>query len=91
MRTPMRHMEYADQYATTYGAMLHCLSIRNTYAHCHWANSKSRRQPGLWYINLLDAVKPHSRIRYNWLHIDAALLTKQEAYVLYTLGMHCVS
>jgi hypothetical protein len=68
-------------------AMRHCLCIRNQYSHWVWWNDHSGK---IAFANLEDVARSKSRVKVNDLrnlkphHVDATLLSSQEAYFAYT-------
>lgn len=81
MRKPLLSVGLGNQYAEVRGAFKYCLKLRNTYAHCHWADWP--RKPGLYYVNLQEATKSADSVNYTWYHVDEALLSRQEVYFSY--------
>jgi hypothetical protein len=70
-----------QQFAETMNAVRFCHSIRNQYAHCHYADQKSA---GLFLTNLQEAAHRRASFEYLWRHIDVPLLDEQERYFRYT-------
>jgi hypothetical protein len=68
-------------------AMRHCLSIRNQYSHWVWWNDYSGKMA---FANLEDVARSKSKVKVKDLrnlaphHVDANLLSSQEAYFAYT-------
>lgn len=72
------------EFQTAIAAMLHCLNIRNQYAHWVWWDDNTGR---LAFGNLEDLAKEKAPVKnFHQLgvhHVDAALLDDQEAYFVY--------
>jgi hypothetical protein len=68
-------------------AMRHCLCIRNQYSHWVWWNDYSGK---IAFANLEDVARSKSKVKVKDLrnlkshHVDATLLSSQEAYFAYT-------
>jgi hypothetical protein len=82
----MRHHYEAagliNEYSEMIGAMRWCRSLRNQYAHCHWA---SHKDAGLFFTNMEDpAKKAGGPVTFKMYHVDLPLLIKQEEYTAYT-------
>jgi hypothetical protein len=73
----------ANEFALTLAAVAYCYSIRNQYAHCHWADHE---MGGLFFTNLETAADRKQGFEYQWKHIDTPLLELQEAYFIYAMG-----
>lgn len=79
------------QWGNAFGALRHCKSIRNQYAHCNW-HSEDR----LWFVNMdTDAASPQGELILQLYPTDLELLLKQHEYFEYTaewlyfLDCHC--
>lgn len=71
-----RHLQRALE------AMQWCLTTRNLFAHCHWADWE--KDPGLYFVSLYDgAEREATAMAYKWRHTDIALLKEAEAHFLY--------
>jgi hypothetical protein len=68
--------------ADTMEAVRVCHSIRNQYAHCHYAEIKRQ---GLFFTNLQDAAEKQESFEYFWRHVNVAVLDRQEKYFLYAI------
>jgi hypothetical protein len=76
---------HVTQYAEMIGAVRHCRTIRNQYAHCHYGD---HRTAGLFLTNLQDAAEKPEAFEYQWRHVDVPLLDQQEHFFLYVqLGL----
>jgi hypothetical protein len=82
MRDTLRYNGLTQEYEEAIKAVGFCLTIRNTYAHCHWAD---HQEAGLFYTNLQEAAKRSEGFDYAWRHIDVPLLLTQEEYFTYAL------
>jgi hypothetical protein len=71
------------EYFTNKGAIRYCQTIRNQFAHCIWADDLSA---GLFFTDLQDAADRVDILRFNWRHVDVALLTHQLEYFDNTLA-----
>ena len=72
-----------DEYEEMLSAVPHSLSIRNQYAHCHWAPG----QDGLFFADLEKAEKRAEEFIYDQRHVDLILLQKKECYFDYARSM----
>jgi hypothetical protein len=80
IRGPITALGLGTQYKDAYDAMLHCLKIRNQYAHCHWLE-----QDGELLFTMLDHAFDGPETKS--LTIRVALLSTlqaQETYFDYT-------
>jgi hypothetical protein len=68
-----------DEQTAAVSAVEHCQSMRNQYAHCHWADGGSQ---GLFFA---DAKKSARRTDwfFDYKHVDVPLLEQQERYFGY--------
>ncbi len=72
----------AGQYGHAAGAIRHCRTIRNQFAHCHWTDFPKE---GLFFTNLQEAADsnksgdPLLRMR----HVDVPLLSQHETFFSY--------
>jgi hypothetical protein len=73
----------ADEYEETLIAVRHALSIRNQYAHCHWAQGAT----GLFYTKLEEAAQRNEGFSYDYKHINLTLLVEQEEFFDYVRSM----
>jgi hypothetical protein len=70
------------EYQEAMSAADYCRKVRNQYSHCHWLGDKDA---GLFFSNIEpSAQKKSGEITMAFLHIDDALLQKQEAYFAQT-------
>ena len=76
-------VELKEDYEEALAAVLHCLTIRNHYAHSHWAPA----QDGLFFAKLEDSAKRESGFDADQKHVDLILLQAQEAYFDYARAM----
>jgi Arc/MetJ family transcription regulator len=82
LQKPLHAMKLSNKYSEVCGAIRFCLKLRNTYAHCHWADLES--DPGLYFTNAQTAAEGTKPMDYEWFHVDESLLIKQEDYFYYT-------
>ncbi len=81
MRTPLADMGLAPQHADTKGALRHCLTIRNQYAHCHWGEYKNMQ---LHFVNMEQEVSGDEKKKsFKYLRVSLPLLAEQEDYFSY--------
>jgi hypothetical protein len=71
-----------QEYFTNKDAIKWCQTIRNQFAHCIWADDLNA---GLFFTDLQDAAERVDMLRFNWRHVDVALLTQQLDYFDNTL------
>jgi hypothetical protein len=81
LRTTYKAYGFVDEYSTMLRALKHCLSIRNQYSHCSWADD---HKGGLFFADLEESAGAAAGFVHSWNHIDLALLEQQEAYFVYT-------
>jgi len=62
-------------------AVRYCRTIRNQYAHCHYADDTTA---GLFFTNLQDAAEKSESFDFQLRHVDVPLLDQQEVFFLYT-------
>lgn len=73
-----------DEYTEAPGAMRWCRTVRNQYAHCHWAVNKEGR---ILFTNMeYPAKKATGEITFRMYPVDKTLLFSQENYCYYTLA-----
>ena len=85
MRPQFRSVEMEPDMDKALHAMRDCLRVRNTFAHCHWEQSKKQ---GLFFINLEEAAQGHGKPNLrNFRHASAATLTEVEDYFWHTFQM----
>jgi hypothetical protein len=72
-----------QEYFTNKGAIKYCQTIRNQFAHCIWADDLNA---GLFFTDLQNAAERADILRFNWRHVDVALLTQQLEYFDNTLA-----
>jgi hypothetical protein len=82
IRKPAIEFGIEKEYLDTHSAMAYCRKIRNQYTHCHW---ESHPRAGLFFVDLEPSAKKDAPIKYDWKHVDEALLRKQEGYFIYCL------
>jgi hypothetical protein len=75
----------AGDYATAMMMVRHCLKIRNTYAHCNWADDPNG-VGGLFFADLEDSANTID-FSQDWKHVDPALLTDQIDYFSRTMDL----
>jgi len=83
MREAFVNVGLKEDYEEALLAVLHCLSIRNHYAHSHWAPA----QDGLFFAKLEDSAKRESGFDADQKHVDLVLLQAQETYFDYARSM----
>lgn len=66
-------------YSAMYGAVKWCKNMRNTYAHCHWAERNGR----LCYFALEDTAKASENEEVTLRPVSLPLLTAQALYFHY--------
>jgi hypothetical protein len=72
------------EHENAYAMVRHCLTIRNQYAHCNWADDASQPESGLFFADLQTSAK-RPDFEHSWKHVDVPLLTDQEQYFSDTL------
>jgi hypothetical protein len=72
-----------EEYEIAYSALWWCLSTRNRYAHCNWADHPSS-EDGLFFVDLQSAAAEESGFEHDWRHVDVPLLQQQESFFEYT-------
>jgi hypothetical protein len=75
----------AEDYATAMMMVRHCLKIRNTYAHCNWADDPGG-VGGLFFADLEDSANTPG-FDHDWKHVDPPLLTQQIEYFGKTMDL----
>jgi hypothetical protein len=80
IRPDMEKAGLGDVYAEAYGAMRHCLSIRNQYAHCHFKDVDGI----LKFTNLEDFVKGPNGNTVTFRSIIPPTLIEQDEFFGYT-------
>jgi hypothetical protein len=70
------------EYLDLMSAMQGCMRIRNTFAHCHWYQSKKR---GLFFVDLEEASRKQGPLKYQVRHASAKTLNQLEAYFWNTI------
>jgi hypothetical protein len=68
------------EFATALNIVKQCHSLRNQYAHCHWAHDA---KAGLFFTDLEQAASRATGFNWDWKHVDKPLLTLQERYFDY--------
>lgn len=68
-------------YETALTMVRHCLSIRNQYAHCNWADHAAG---GLFFADLQTSAK-NQNFDHAYRHVDVSLLTAQYEFFALTL------
>jgi len=68
-----------DVYKTFLGAMRHCKTIRNQYAHCHWLD----RDGVVYFVDLDTPVKRETGIPLAFVPVTKELLKQQEEFFCY--------
>jgi hypothetical protein len=84
MRPGLARLGMGARYADLKGAASHCTSIRNQFAHSHWAD---HHQAGLFYTNLQEAAKGTQSFEYWWRHVDLPLLDSHVDFFEYALNI----
>ncbi len=74
------------EHETAYTMVRSCLTIRNQYAHCNWADDALQPDSGLFFADLQDSAQRRG-FEHSWKHVDVPLLTAQEQYFSDTLEM----
>jgi hypothetical protein len=65
-----------ESYADAFGRVMHCLKIRNQFAHCNWGDNETA---GVFFVDL-QAAAERTDFTFHWKHIDVPLLQIHEAY-----------
>lgn len=72
------------KYDSAINDMLHCVKIRNQYAHCYWHDDRSGR---LAFAHMEEITAPNSSgpdpANLTLLHVDVPLLEHQEAFFFF--------
>jgi hypothetical protein len=81
MSGPIAELVLEKEYQDTINAVRFCKSIRNQYAHCHWADDLKK---GLYFVNVEEATK-NLTLHFVWRPVNVALLQEQEEYFVYCI------
>jgi|SRR5215216_6889720 len=81
MRPAFAGVNLAAEQSLALPAVKNCLSIRNQYAHCNWADDSMIGE--LYFADLQDSADREEWF-YSYKHVDVPLLQTQEAYFGYT-------
>lgn len=78
-----------DLWNLAYGAVKHCKSIRNQYAHCHWFKREIEdpKSPIMLMNVDQDASARVDDLQLNFVSVDLTLLQQQHQYFDYTLDL----
>jgi len=83
-RPKYHKVKLGTQFEMAVGAVKHCLTIRNQYAHCQWFGEDNGR---LAFVNLEELAAVHVRIKglvsLTKHYVDLPLLNEQLAYFVY--------
>ena len=82
LRLKLTGMGLEREYLTNRDAIKYCQTTRNQFAHCIWADDLNA---GIFFTDLQDAADRVDILRFNWKHVDIALLTQQLEYFDNTL------
>lgn len=82
LRTKFTEAGLESDYLGNKAAIAYCKTIRNQFSHCIWADDAS----GLYFTDLQSAADRVDMLRFNWRHVDVALLTRQLEYFDNTLA-----
>jgi hypothetical protein len=84
LRPTFAKIGLSGQWGNAIGAVRHCKSIRNQFAHCHWWSDD--KEAHLRFLNL-DAASdsPEGEVRVNLEPIDLVVLRGQKQYFEYAL------
>lgn len=82
MRPAFQQIKKEGEYGLMLGALKYCLSIRNQYGHCNWADQSNYL--GLFFANLEDFASAADGWELEWYHVDLPILELQEDYFVYT-------
>jgi hypothetical protein len=84
-QAPYNALGLGNDFQRAIAAMRYCLLIRNQYSHWVWWNDYSGKMA---FANLEDVARRKSRVndlrKLKPHHVDATLLSSQEAYFAYT-------
>lgn len=87
----MRPIYLANSLETTYtdaiSAVLYCLTIRNQFAHCNWADDPNPfpgQSAGLFFADLTESAKTPD-FELFWKHVDVPLLQSHLDYFWFAL------
>ncbi len=83
MREAFTAVGLGADYEEALTAVLRCLSVRNHYAHCHWAPAED----GLFFAELGDSAERETGFDADQKHVNLELLQEQEAYFDYARSM----
>ena len=67
---------FSELYGDAFGRVMHCLRIRNQFAHCNWGDHETA---GLFFVDLQVAAE-RPDFAFHWKHVDAPLLRSHETY-----------
>jgi hypothetical protein len=76
MRPIYTSLNLLDTYADAFARVIHCLKIRNQFAHCNWRDNELA---GVFFVDL-QAASERPDFAFRWKHIDVLLLGRHEAY-----------
>jgi hypothetical protein len=85
LRPAFTKIGLAGKWSNAFGALKHCKTIRNQYAHCHWQTFNKR----LYFINFdQDAQLPaEGQLQVKYLNVDFHLLFNQQLFFKYTADL----
>src|SRR5580692_10462208 len=63
-------------YADAFARVIHCLRLRNQFAHCNWGD---HAEAGLFFVDLAAAAETID-FEHMWKHVDVPLLASHESY-----------
>lgn len=80
MRPHFKEVGLEGEFSEILGAVRYCVTLRNRYAHCHWAD---HHKAGVFFALFDEPAKSHESFSFLWRHIDQPLLEAQWAYMDY--------
>jgi hypothetical protein len=66
----------AEAYIDGFARVIHCLRIRNQFAHCNWGHDETT---GLFFVDMQVAAESPD-FAFHWKHVDVPLLERHETY-----------
>jgi hypothetical protein len=81
VRSEYTKLGHYQNYIRTYKAVKSCLSIRNQYAHCHFADDDE--SDGLYFADIEETAARETGFEHDFRHVDLKLLVIQESYFEY--------
>jgi hypothetical protein len=81
MRDYYKKEGFEAAYSDMIGAVRYCVTLRNQYAHCHWADYPD--YDGLFFTKLQEPARTSESFQYWFLHVDLKILNEQKKFFDY--------